>query len=144
MPNISGHFTGKCSVQTNMSLDDTPGHELSLAQFTGPQTVSDENWKDSKVSYWSVADLNQGSGQQWVYFVNEHPNGDRDCGACEAKVTNNNGQVSIEGTWKYTHGTGQFQGIQGSGTFKGRLTSPTEVDISWEGNYQLGKQARVA
>jgi hypothetical protein len=144
MPNISGRFTGRTTLQTNMSVDDSPGHELSLAQIEGSNAVNDEKWKDVRITYCVSSDLIQGSGQQRGYFINQHPNGDRDCGTSEAKVTNNNGQITFEGTWRYTQGKGQFAGIQGNGTFNGRMTSPSEFDISWEGNYQLATQTRAA
>ena len=144
MPNLSGHFTGRCTLQTNLFLHDTPGHELSIAYITGPNAVNDENWKNVNVSYWVTSDLTNGSGTQRGYFVNQHPNGDCDCGSCESKVTNNNGQVTFEGTWRYTNGQGQFVGITGGGTFRGRMTSPTDIDIAWEGNYELGAKSRAA
>ncbi len=80
MPNFTGQFTGKAVEQTSIALQDIPEHELVLSQFTGPQTVSDENWKNVMVTYWGTMDLIQGFGPSRGYFVNEHPNGDRDCG----------------------------------------------------------------
>jgi len=144
MPNFSGRFSGRSNLQTNLSLHDTPGHELSLIQIAGPNMVSDENWKDCNVTYWISSDLIQGNGQQRGYFINEHPNGDCDCGTSDAKVTNNNGQITMEGTWRYTHGRGKFADISGNGTFRGRLISPTEVEIQWDGNYQLATKSRAA
>jgi hypothetical protein len=41
-------------------------------------------------------------------------------------------------SWQYTGGTGTFSGITGGGTYKGRITSPTEVQVNWDGTYQLG------
>ena len=34
--------------------------------------------------------------------------------------------------------TGALARISGGGTYKGDITSPTEVQTSWEGTYQLG------
>jgi len=28
--------------------------------------------------------------------------------------------------------------VSGGGTYQGPITSPTEVEVSWEGSYQLG------
>ena len=96
------------------------------------------------VTYWGTADLVGGSGPQRGYFVDVHANGDRDIGTFEGKVKTAGGQVTIEGTWKYSDGTGQFKGLTGGGTYKGRMTSPTEVENTWEGTYQLAAKARVA
>lgn len=106
-------------------------------EVTGNQTVSDENWKDAKMTYWGHGDFIRGAGQQSGYFVDVHANGDRDFGAFEGKISITNNQVTIEGTWKYTHGTGKFEGITGNGTFKGVMVSPTETDMSWAGSYKL-------
>ena len=144
MTNFSGSFSGRAVSQTVVSLEDVPNHEMHLATITGLQKSSDDNWKDSRITYWDVSDLLGGNGTQRGYFVNVHANGDRDIGTFEGKVKTAGGQVTIEGTWKYTDGTGQFKGITGGGTYKGRMTSPTEVENTWEGTYQLAAKARVA
>jgi hypothetical protein len=144
MPNFSGSFSGRATSQTVVSLEDVPNHEMHLATITGLQKSSDEKWKDSRITYWDVSDLVGGKGTQSGYFVNVHANGDRDIGTFEGKVKTAGGQVTMEGTWKYADGTGQFKGITGGGTYKGRMTSPTEVENTWEGTYQLAAKARVA
>ena len=57
MTNMTSHFTGKATVQTNFSLDDTPGHEMSLMEVSGLQSSSDNHWKDAKIHYWVSLDL---------------------------------------------------------------------------------------
>jgi hypothetical protein len=101
-------------------------------------TASDDNWNNVKMTYWGTADLVRGCGPEHGYFVEDHANGDRDYGTFEGKLSSANGQATIEGTYRYTNGTGMFAGISGNGKFKGRLTSPTEIEMSWEGSYQLG------
>ncbi len=137
MPNISGSFSGRVSLQTNACLHDAPGHELNLAQVNGSQKSADTNWNGSKITYWGVADLVGGSGKQRGYFVNERADGDRDIGTFEGKITSAGSQVTLEGTYTHTGGTGRFQGLTGGGTYKGRGISPTELEMTWEGAYQL-------
>jgi hypothetical protein len=144
MPNVSGSFFGRATSQIVISLEDVPNHEMHLATINGLQTSSDEKWKDSRITYWGVSDLIDGNGSQHGYFVNTHTNGDRDIGTFEGKVITAGGRVTIEGTWKYTDGTGAFKGIIGGGTYKGRMTSSTEVENAWEGTYELAGKARVA
>jgi hypothetical protein len=93
---------------------------------------------------WGTADLIRGHGQQYGYFMSEHSNGDRVCGTFECRVATVSGQMVMEGSWKYTHGTGQFAGITGNGTFKGRMTSPTESETSFEGRYELKAGTKAA
>jgi hypothetical protein len=47
------------------------------------------------------------------------------------------GKPQAKGTWKYVDGTGIFQGLKGGGTYKGRMTSPTEVEIRGKGRTSL-------
>ena len=138
MPNFSGSFLGRANAQAMMAVKDVPGHELGLVEISGPQTTADALWSGATVSYWGIADLVSGSGTQRGYFINHHPNGDIDQGTFECKVATEGGSVTLDGTWKFSGGTGRLAGLSGAGTFKGRMTSPSEVETSWEGAYQLG------
>jgi hypothetical protein len=144
MPNMTGHFTGNYTVQTVVACQDTPDHVMTLAEVHATQSCSDEMFNNTKHTGWGTTDLTKGHGHQRGYFINEHPNGDRESGTFEGKISTSNGQVTSEGTWTYTHGTGKFKGISGNGKFKGRMTSPTQVEMSWEGNYQLAAGSRAA
>lgn len=138
MPQVSGSFAGKTRSQAMVSLQDAPDHEMSVIEVSGPQTASDPLWSGATVFYWGAADLVAGTGSQTGYFMNRHPNGDVDRGTFQGKITTAAGVVTMEGGWQYSGGTGAFSGITGGGTYKGRITSPTEVQVNWEGTYQLG------
>jgi hypothetical protein len=138
MPQVSGAFSAKTRSQAMVSLQDTPDHEMSLIEVSGPQNSSDPLWSGATVLYWGAADLIAGTGTQTGYFMNRHPNGDVDRGTFQGKITTAAGVVTMEGSWQYTGGTGTFSGITGGGTYKGRITSPTEVQVNWDGTYQLG------
>jgi len=144
MPDLSGSFSGKVTSQTTISLHDVSNHDLNLMEVTGVQKSTDDNWNNATITYWGTADLVGGSGPQHGYFVNEHADGDRDFGTFEGKIATAGGQVSIEGTWKYAGGTGNFQGITGGGSYKGKMTSPVEVENTWEGKYQIAAKTQAA
>ena len=144
MPDCSGSFSGRTTSQTTISLPDAFNHDLSLAEVRGVQKSTDENWDNAKITYWGTADLIAGNGPQQGYFVNEHAEGDRDFGTFEGRIVTASGEVTIEGAWKYTGGTGNFEGLTGGGTYKGRMTSPTEVENTWEGKYELAAKAQAA
>jgi len=145
MPNFTGNLKGTNTTQTVVSCTDTPGHHLILRAGTAHQTCSDPQFNNTRHSSWSTSDMIHGKGHERGYFLNEHANGDREGGEYEAKVsTSSNGQMTMEGTWKYTHGTGQYSGISGNGKFKGHIVSPTEVEVSFEGSYQLKAGTKVA
>jgi uncharacterized protein affecting Mg2+/Co2+ transport len=47
--------------------------------------------------------------------------------------------TTLEGSWTYTKGTGKYENIQGSGSYKGKLISRTIFIIEWEGEYFIKK-----
>jgi hypothetical protein len=144
MPNVSGSFSGRATSQSTIALDDISNHDLNLLEVRGVQKSPDEKWNNSKINYWGTADLIAGNGPQRGYFVNEHADGDRDFGTFEGRIATSGEQVTIEGDWKFTGGTGKFKGLTGGGRYKGRLTSPVDVENTWEGTYQIAAQTQAA
>jgi hypothetical protein len=72
--------------------------------------------------------------------MNRRPNGDIDRGIFAGRITTAaGGGVTMEGTWQFSGGTGALSSLSGGGTYKDLVTSPTELDVSWEGTYQLGR-----
>ncbi len=143
MPKVTGSFSGKVTKQHTLPMTDQPNHEMSLAEVSGTQTSPDPLWNNSKITYWGVSELLGGKGTQRGYYNNVHEKGGRDWGTFEARVTTTGGAVALEGTWKLAGGDGDFRGISGGGTFKTSMKSPTDLECSWEGAYELAKaQAR--
>jgi hypothetical protein len=143
MPFIKGSFSGTITKQSAMSLADQENHEMSIAEVSGAQESADPLWNKSKVTYWAVTDMQGGKGTQSGYFNNVHGDKGRDCGTFEGKATVAGNKITVEGTYKFTGGDGEFRGLTGGGTFKTVLKSETEVECSWEGKYALAKaQAR--
>ena len=143
MSSITGSFSGKITKQSAMPLTDQPGHEMSIAEISGTQKSADPLWNNSNMTYWGVTDLLDGKGPQRGYFNNVHGDEGRDWGTFEGQVTTAGGTMTVEGTWKYTGGDGEYRGLTGGGKFKTVMKSETELECSWEGNYELAKaQAR--
>ena len=137
MTKISGSFNGKSSWQASASIPDRGSHDLGVVEIAGRQKSTDAEWNDAAIRYWGMADLTDGSGPQRGYFHNVHGDGDQDWGSFDGKITTSGQQVTIEGIFQFTGGTGKFQRISGKGTYKGRMPSPTEVAVEWAGEYQL-------
>jgi hypothetical protein len=85
-----------------------------------------------------------GNGKQRGYYANERADGSRDWGSFEGKVSTNQGETVIDGTWRVSEGTGKFAGAVGQGTYKTRMTSPTELECTWQGRYELAASTRAA
>src|SRR3989442_5049668 len=139
MPSISGSFSGKITQQFGLPLNDQSDHLLAIAEVNGTQKSSDPLWNDSKISYWGVNDLLNGEGTQTGYFNNLHPDGGRDFGTFEGKVSAAGGTMTVEGTFEFTGGDGHYRGSTGSGTFKTVAKSETDIETTGKGGYQMGK-----
>ena len=144
MPEFSGSFSGRATLQATILASDVSDHQLNLAEIRGLQKSSDEKWNNARLTYWGFADLVSGSGLQRGHFVNEHADGDRHWGTFEGKVTTAGSETTLEGTWEFSGGTGKFTGITGQGAYRGRMPSANEVEMSWEGRYELAVSARAA
>jgi hypothetical protein len=139
MPSITGTFSGKITKQLAMPLTDQPNHELSIAEVNGTQKSADPLWNNAKITYWGVTDLLGGEGLQRGYYNNVHTDKGRDWGTFEGKVSTAGGAMTVEGTWKFAGGDGEYRGITGGGKFKIAMKSETDIQASWEGNYELAK-----
>jgi len=118
---------------------DQPNHALNIAEVHGTLISSDPLWNDSKIAYRGVTDLLNGKGTQHGYFYDNHAEAGRDWGTFEAKVTTVGGGMMLEGTFKFAGGDGQYRGITGGGKFKSVMKSETDLECTWDGNYELAK-----
>ncbi len=138
---ITGVFSGKIMTQAVSALIHEDNHALTLVEVVGTQKSSDPLWNGAKITYWGTGDLVNGNGSQKGYWCNERADGDRDWGTFEGKITTSGQQVSMEGTYKLTGGTGEFKGINGGGKYKGHFPSATDVVNDWDGEYTLASTA---
>lgn len=143
MVSVSGSLTGNIRAQSAISIPDQPNHSLGIAEVTGIQNSSDENWNNSICTYWAVVEITGSAGTQRGYYSNDHAGAGREDGSYEGKVSVVNGRVIVEGTWESTRGTGKFHGLRANGTFRTEQTSPTEIEVAWEGSYELAAKAQA-
>ncbi|HKR61981.1 MAG TPA: hypothetical protein VJS64_20000 [Pyrinomonadaceae bacterium] len=135
MPFITGSFSGKITQQSALPLADQPNHNLSIGEVTGTQKSADPLWNDANITYWAITDLIADQGSQRGYYHNVHGDKGNEWGTFEGKVAG----TTVEGTWKITAGDGEFRGVTGSGNFKTVMKSDTDIDATWDGNYELAK-----
>jgi hypothetical protein len=89
------------------------------------------------VTAWENKRLHVPKATQRGYFTHVHGEGDRDWGTFEGKVATSGAEMTVEGTWQYTGGSGKFKGLTGKGTFKTKMSSPKDVECTWQGAYEL-------
>ena len=133
MADITGLFSGTVNSRAFLSSSDQPNHELSLAEIAGVQRSSDPDWNGARMTFWGTRDVQSDKGTERGYFVNEHSGGDRSWGTLEGTVAINEAGLTTAGTFRFTGGSGKFSGITGQGTYRGRMTSPTQVETEWKG-----------
>ncbi len=134
---ITGSFSGKIRTQAAAALFHDDNHALTLVEVVGTQKSPDPLWNGAQITYWGTGDLVNGNGPQKGYWCNERAGGERDWGTFEGKITTSGQQVSMEGTFKFTGGTGKFKGITGGGKYKGDFPSVMDVVNEWDGEYTL-------
>ena len=143
MSALSGTFAGTVTSQATLGIEDEQNHELSLAQVRGPQTSPDPRWDGAVITYSAHIELIGPHGTQRGYFVNSHKDGDTDFGSFEGEIAPEGDGVGCQGTWKFTGGTGRYQGITGNGSFRMRLSGKS-VQTTWDGSYELASKAAGA
>lgn len=134
---ITGSFSGKIRTQSAAALFHDDNHALALVEVGGTQKSPDPLWNGARITYWGTSDLVNGTGPQKGYWCNERADGERDWGTFEGTITTSGQRVSMEGTFKFTGGTGKFKGMTGGGKFKGHFPSATDVVNEWDGEYTL-------
>ncbi len=139
MKHMTGSFRGKITQQCTLTLTDRSNHVINIAEVHGTRKTSESLWNNSKNAYWGFTDLLNGKGKQQGYFGDNHPGTGRVWGTYEGRVTTFDGGMIVEGTFKFAGGDGKFRSITGGGRFKSVIKTETEVDSTWDGDYELAK-----
>jgi len=139
MPSISGSFSGKITQGFGLPLFDQSDHAIAIVEVNGIQSSPDPLWNNSNITYWGFNDLIDKQGTQTGYYNNVHADGGRDFGTFEGKVSTVGDTTTVEGTFTFTGGDGQYRGITGGGNFKTVAKSETEIEATWTGAYELAK-----
>lgn len=136
---VSGVFSMKVGQQHALPVADQAGPILLLTQSAGTNrsTGSSEYMDGSRVINREISDLTQGNGAHQGYIT--------DIDGADTTVTRYTGKVatalsadrepatSFQGTWTKLSGTGKYEGVTGSGSYKGRMLSPTDYTVEWSG-----------
>ena len=141
---IAGKFTSTQTKLDTIAIGDTEGHVFSLSEYEGTNVSTGEHkfMDGAQIANVSFSDLIKGNGPHQGY-VKFSQKADATFAKWEGKVTTVSGKdapiITFEGTFSWTKGTGQFENIQGGGTYKGQFTSKTAYTCDWEGEYFIKK-----
>lgn len=141
---VAGKLTMVQARQDTIDIGDTEGHVFSIGEFEGTNASTGEHkfMDGAQVITKGFSDLIRGNGPHQGY-IEFSQKGDRTFAKWEGKITTVSGKdapiITFEGTFSWIKGTGQFENIQGNGTYKGQFTSKTTYTVDWEGEYSIKK-----
>lgn len=141
----AGKLTLEYTEQHSVDVTDNEGHSLSIGKLEGINVSNGKNkfMDGAKVVAVSFGDYVKGNGPSLGYGKMTL-NGDsvfwKDEGKSITTLSPEGTPITtFEGTYTVIKGTGQYENIQGSGIFKGKLISATKVIYEWEGEYFIKK-----
>jgi hypothetical protein len=142
---VSGTISAAYTHQDTVVVGDEPGHLFSLALSEGKNVGATEQamMGGAQVVNMAHSDLLMGNGTQRGY-IRFAQDSDTTFANWQGKVTTTLAEdgtpvTTMEGTFSYIKGTGQFVNIKGNGTYKGKLTSKTSYTVEWQGEYSIGE-----
>ena len=129
--------------QTVMPIGDHPGHEIGVIRHLEFDNSSTADFDAIAYDVVETTDYTAGNGTHRGYRVSIVPGEDRLSSAYEGTtraVTRPGAapDITFEGKWWFTGGTGKFRGITGGGTYKGQA-GPAGVTWEWQGDYEVTK-----
>jgi hypothetical protein len=144
---ISGVFSMKVGQQQTLPVASPADPVLLLTQSSGSNrnTGKSAYMDGAQVTNREIADLTQGNGPHQGY-ITEILGADTTVTRWQGKVTttlgpDQNPNTRFEGSWSKIKGTGQYEAVTGAGSYKGRMTSPTEYTIEWSGEISTPRTA---
>jgi hypothetical protein len=142
---VAGKMTMNYPEQEKIEVGDTEGHVLSFGTADGTnECTSEHTFMDgAQVVNMAFGDLVQGSGLHQGYVKLTLRDDAVFCkweGAVTTTVPEEGAAImSFKGTYSYIKGTGQFENIQGRGTYQGAFASDTQYVAEWEGEYSIAE-----
>jgi hypothetical protein len=142
---IAGTVTAATTKSEVFNVGDTEGHIVLLGESEGVNVSTGErNFLDGAQNVGlDFVDLVMGNGPGQSY-CKVSKGKDAAFYKTDGKATTTLSAEGIPvttfaGTYSYYKGAGQFEGIQGGGTYKGKYISRTIWVADWEGEYWIQK-----
>ena len=142
---VAGKQTFAFTRQDRTLVDDVQGHMLSLAISEGINVNTGETVLMDRAAVLSfvTSDLVNYSGPLKGY-TKTSKKGDVIYAKVEGKINttlsaDGTPVPTIEGTFSWIKGTGQYENIKGGGTLKGQYITNIIYNADWEGEYWIEK-----
>jgi hypothetical protein len=144
---VAGRLTMKYSQQHPLPVGDAAGPVLLANEAKGSNnnTGQTDYMNGAAVRSIEIADLTQGTGahQGYITFSKDGDTAvDRWNGRVTTRLSADKQPITtFEGTWTKVRGTGRYEGVSGKGRYKGRMLSPTDYVVEWDGEVNLKDKA---
>jgi hypothetical protein len=142
---VSGKHTLAYISENTINVGDAEDHIISLSEFEGSNVSTGEvKLMDGALDIgMTCSDVVKGNGPHHGYG-RMSLNGDvifwEHRGTATTTLSSEGKPVTtVEGSFLWTNGSGKYEGIKGSGTYKGKYISKTIVIVEWEGEYIIQK-----
>src|SRR5262245_37724929 len=131
---------GPMISETSMPLGDVANHRLVMSVRRDTTTSPDPEFNETELIVHSQNDVFATGNTHKGYARRLFKNGDTTYaqyeGATKVAAKGDGSQeVTWEGRWQFTSGTGKFKNIKGGGTYRGRITGQGAL-TSWEGEVE--------
>jgi hypothetical protein len=137
---ISGTLECEKSARTSLDVADSPGHVLSIGRtpcrwtkplvlgrlrtFKGESTsMRDEKGETALERGYHVG---RTGGKGDIYYIR-----------FDGQIRSAESFATTQGRWAFTGGTGEIEGLQGAGSYKGTYDDKGASKIEWEGEYRF-------
>lgn len=144
---ISGVFTMQVGQQQALPVASPADPILLLTRSSGTNrnTGKSPYMDGAEVTNREIADLTQGNGPHQGY-ITEVQGSDTTVTRWQGKVTTKPGPdqkpvTTFAGSWSKIEGTGRYEGVTGTGSYSGRMSSSTEYTVEWSGEISTPRTA---
>jgi hypothetical protein len=133
---------GRSEVHQTVVIDDEKQHSISLDKrpCTWEKPIEIAGTPSRSYMSYGVDDVQNNASHDQGYAVGALINGDKYFLRYDGTARMSDGvPVHLEGTWKFTGGTGSLQRLKGSGTYQAQPNAAGEMAFKIEGEYQISE-----
>lgn len=145
---VAGTLTMRYAEQRVLPLGDQSDPVLLQNQAKGSNrnTGPTDYMDGAQVTSIEIADLVQGNGphQGYITFSKDGETARSRWSGKVKTVLAADGKTPVttfEGTWTKLSGTGTYEGASGTGRYRGRMLSPTDYTLDWDGEMAIKEKA---
>ncbi len=134
--------TTSLGMVSRLTPDDVSGHVLVQGLETGeirtPDRIGGVSFEGAVAKLYRQSDMVGPAGVVRGYGTWEAKSGERLYLIVGYTMTPVKGaeNVTLEGTFEWTEGTGPLEGIHGKGTIEGDISPEGEINYRWAGSYE--------